>query len=178
MHWTVMPMGALNASTIFAAMMSVLQERWLRQAITNGLARCGSKVIIDDIILYASTATTLLDLFRVVLLVVLQHYNCSLSLKKCRFLLTKTEFVGVNVSGAGNSPASSKFIAFKRLPRPNLWTDLQMLIGMFGWVLPKMAASIRDKGSMLAQHPSPATQAQLGQPRGGGETASCTVEAK
>ena len=43
------------------------------------------------------------------------------------------EFVGVDITPKGNSPARSKFPAFEKLPQPETWADLQILIGMFGF---------------------------------------------
>ena len=33
----------------------------------------------------------------------------------------------------GNAPAASKFDSFREIPKPATWTDLNMLIGMFGF---------------------------------------------
>eukprot|EP00978_Attheya_sp_CCMP212_P001134 scaffold2347_cov26-Attheya_sp.AAC.1 len=76
LRWTKMPMGALNAAPVFAAMMKVFQLEWQHKADSAGLRDTGSEVIIDDVILYATEVTTLLQYFRIVL-GVLQHYRAT-----------------------------------------------------------------------------------------------------
>ena len=131
-HWTVMPMGALNAHAVFVAMMTKLQTAWTANAVLAKIPCSGSKVIVDDILLYARTVSALFNLWRLVL-TVLQHHSATIKLKKCKFFDTQCEFVGVDIGRDGNSPAASKFAAFKRIPRPETWADLRMIIGMFGF---------------------------------------------
>jgi hypothetical protein len=130
--WTVMPMGALNAHAVFVAMMSILQKQWDKAAKSKGLKWFGSKVIVDDVLLFASCVMTLLAYFRIVLQT-LKHYSATLKLKKTNFLAKHVEFVGVDVNQDGNSPAESKYAAFRKIPAPETWADLLMLVGMFGF---------------------------------------------
>ena len=149
-RWTVMPMGFLNSHAIFVAMMAVLKDEWTKEARKQGLdtSQCGdalhgesnvpgnedygSQVIVDDVLLYATNTEILFKYFEIVLSV-LQHHSATIKLKKCRFLESTLQFVGVDIGPDGNSPAASKFAAFRELPIPNTWTDLRMLIGMFGF---------------------------------------------
>ena len=89
--WNLMPMGLLNAHAVFVAMMAKLKEKW------DKLSRCyhpmkgregeyRSKVIVDDILLHATTIILLLHYLRCVL-ITLQHHRCTLKLKKCNFLV-------------------------------------------------------------------------------------------
>jgi hypothetical protein len=132
LRWTKMPMGALNAAPVFAAMMKVFQLEWQHKADLAGLKETGSEVIIDDVILYATEVHTLLQYFRIVL-GVLQHYRATVKLKKCHFLGKRQEFVGVDILDDGNSPAQSKNRAFRALAQPRTFSDLRMVIGMFGF---------------------------------------------
>ena len=72
-----MPMGALNAAPIFGAMMAILQEQWQHKADEQRIQDCGSKVIMDDIMLFALALASLLQYFEVVLSV-LQHHSATL----------------------------------------------------------------------------------------------------
>jgi Reverse transcriptase (RNA-dependent DNA polymerase) len=98
-RWTVMPMGSLNAMSIFVAMMTDLQTKWNQNATLAGLHGAygsnitttspeddySSAVIADDVTLYATKHDTLLRYFRIVL-DELQHHRITIKLKKCNFL--------------------------------------------------------------------------------------------
>jgi RNase H-like domain found in reverse transcriptase/Integrase zinc binding domain/Reverse transcriptase (RNA-dependent DNA polymerase) len=145
-RWTVMPMGSLNAMSIFVAMMTDLQTKWNRNATLAGLHGeygsnltttsqdddYGSAVIADDVTLYATKHDTLLKYFRIVLNE-LQHHRVTIKLKKCNFLSPTIEFVGIKIGPTGNSPASSKFDALRNLPPPSTWSDLRRAIGFIGF---------------------------------------------
>jgi len=131
-RWTVMPMGATNAHPVFVALVSKFKKEWDEKASKRGLKHCLSQVIVDDIMLSARDPESLIQYFTCVL-EVLQHYRCTAKLRKCRFLPPVAEFVGLDVHPQGNAPASSKFEAFKKLGQPKTFTDLNMLIGCFGF---------------------------------------------
>jgi len=134
LHWKKMPMGAENSAPVFAAMMVVMQREWDAKAAKRKppIKDCASEVIINDIMLHGLTAAMLLLYFRCVL-EVLMHYRATIKLKKCQFFDPQQEFVGIDVLDDGNAPASSKNKAFKGLVRPKTFSDLRMLIGMFGF---------------------------------------------
>ncbi len=92
----------------------------------------GSAVIVDDIILFAHTATALLYYF-ICMIEILQHHRVTIKLRKTRFFPARAEFVGVDISKDGNSPAQSKYDALKGLEKPLLYSDLSMLIGFIGF---------------------------------------------
>ena len=131
-RWKVMPMGFLNSHAIFVAMMTVIQKEWDEEAEKRGITRVGSKIIVDDILLWGFTIQLLLAYFEVVL-ITLKNRRATLKLKKTYLLPEKPDFVGVQVNADGNSPAESKYDAFNRIPPPETWSDLSMLIGMFGF---------------------------------------------
>jgi hypothetical protein len=144
--WTVMPMGCLNAMSIFVAMMMDLQNKWNTLAGASGMHKSyrsdtthqkpgddyGSVVIADDVTLYAERADTLIKFFQIVLQIV-QHHRVIIKLKKCNFLSPTIEFVGIKVGPNGNSPATSKFEALQNLPSPKTWSDLRRIIGFLGF---------------------------------------------
>jgi RNase H-like domain found in reverse transcriptase/Integrase zinc binding domain/Reverse transcriptase (RNA-dependent DNA polymerase) len=131
-RWTVMPMGATNAHPVFVAFVSRMKIQWDKLAEQQGLSRYISQVIVDDIILAAHDVDTLLKYFECVL-EILQLFRCTAKLRKCRFFVPIAEFVGLDVHPEGNAPAKSKFQAFRDLGRPIKFTDLNMLIGIFGF---------------------------------------------
>ena len=150
-RWTVMPMGALNSSSIFVAMAADLKAAWDELAASRNIDTSkvntalrgqdaphdlhesyGSDVIVDDILLYAEDVDILMAYFECAL-EILQHHRVTVKLKKCKFLHPIIEFVGVDITPNGNSPARSKFPAFEKLPPPETWADLRILIGMFGF---------------------------------------------
>ena len=98
----------------------------------KGLTRVGCKIIVDDILAFAAVLEDLVKYWEVVL-EVLQEHSATLKLKKTSFLPQKPEYVGVQLNADGNSPAESKFTAFRLIPPPETWSDLSMLIGMFGF---------------------------------------------
>lgn len=132
--FTVMPMGATNALPFFVAFALRMRKEWDQLAMDRGIRAqdAQSKIIVDDILLAAVNEEILLKYFRCCL-EILQHYRVTIHLRKCRFLHTSAEFVGFDITSNGNAPAASKFPAFKRLVRPHTYTDLRMLIGIFGF---------------------------------------------
>lgn len=131
-HWNMMAMGLTNAHPFFVCVMSILREEWNEKRDEQGLANCDSRVIVDDLILFGKEIITTLAYWRCSL-EVLKHYRFTAKLRKCRFISEDTEFAGIDITNAGNTPAHSKDDAFRALERPKSWTDLRMLIGMFGF---------------------------------------------
>jgi hypothetical protein len=133
-----------------------MQARQNRQKTTS---KPGSAVIVDDVILFAKTLWQLLFYFTCVLSV-LQHHRVTVKLLKTRFLPKRPEFVGVDIMKEGNSPAKSKYDAIDSLERPELFTDLRMLIGMIGfyrhWV-PLYEERIGPYRDIMKQAPNPGT---------------------
>lgn len=156
-RWKVMPMGALNSAPTFIAMMMHLQARWEKLAAERGILGCGSKVIVDDVLIYGRKKDQLLQYFRSVLNV-LKHYRATINLRKCKWFHSWCEFVGVDVGARGNSPARSKFTAFEKLGQPHTWADLRMLAGVFGFYnkhLPLYELRITPWRRVLVAQPPP-----------------------
>ena len=51
-RWKVMPMGALNSASTVVAMMMELQRQWQALMEDRGIVDCGSKVIVDNVLVY------------------------------------------------------------------------------------------------------------------------------
>eukprot|EP00957_Ditylum_brightwellii_P129685 9892764-Ditylum_brightwellii.AAC.1 len=160
-----MPMGALNLAPTFVAMMMVMQDKWEKKREELGLTtcssrvikHCGSKVIVNDVLLHGREARELLRYFRIVL-EVFQHHRATVKLQKCRWFQSQCKFVGIDVCAGGNKPAASKYEAFKQLQRPNRWADLWMLIGVFGFYsrhLPLYELDLGPWRAILARQSQP-----------------------
>jgi hypothetical protein len=116
-RWKVMPMGALNSAATFVAMMTKLQHKWDRLAKERGISGAGSKVIVDDVLLYGDTAETLMAYVRC-FLEVLREHRATINLKKCKWFRDRCEFVGMDITPDGNRPAQLNMPRSKRsLPR-------------------------------------------------------------
>ena len=107
--------------------------------------------------LWAVEIVTML-LYFPVCLEVLKHYRATLKLKKTQFLPQSPEFVGITLGSDWNSPALSKYEAFRKIPRPETWSDLSMLIGMFGFYkkwLPLFEVRIQPWRAIQKERPDP-----------------------
>ena len=115
-------------------MMTHLKRLWNEGSVKFVLRhhRAGAEVIVDDVFCYSDTIETLFQYFIQVLKVLIFHC-VTIKLKKTHFLEPELQFVGRDISAAGNSPAVSKFAAFRELPPPSGWTELRMIVGMFGF---------------------------------------------
>lgn len=161
-RWKTMPMGATNAHPVFVALVAKFKEEWDAKATAMGLKDFYSQVIVDDIMICTRDKDTLLKYF-VCVLQVLLHYRCTAKLRKCRFFPSVAEFVGLDIHQEGNSPAKSKFEAFRNLKPPITFTDLNMLIGCFGFYqehIPLYEVRIRRWRETQKQRPLPGTPKQ------------------
>jgi hypothetical protein len=83
-------------------------------------------VIVDNVIRYSDTTETLFEYFEAVL-EFLEFYCVTIKLDKTKWLEPQLLFVGRDI------PALAKFAAFKTLPEPKTWSELRMIIGIFGF---------------------------------------------
>jgi len=128
----VMPFGPTNAPPFYSCMMHQLKDEWEtlfivrvrslssiggetitideNDAIIIGGKTLyhGSRVIIDDILLWASNLDIILLYFECVC-GIFQKYRVSFRLDKCDFLKDRVEYVGHDLTPKGNCPAQSKF---------------------------------------------------------------------
>ena len=130
--FNVMPFGPTNAPPFYTAMMKDLKEEWDSLFMIRALAMkklegkiititaadvimvgnsaitWGSKIIIDDILLWCEHTYLLLVYFQCVC-AVFKKYRVSFRLDKCDFFKPRVECVGRDTLCNGNSPAQSKF---------------------------------------------------------------------
>ena len=154
--FTVMPFGPTNAPSFYTCMMNDFQTDWnlLFYEIVSTMGTIdnepieilandeifvshkriviGSKIIIDDILLY-STHHSLLLLYLDCICKTFQKFRCSFQLKKCEFLKQRVEYVGHDLTSAGNCPAQSKFDMINDWPIPTGGQSLHSFIGLLNF---------------------------------------------
>ena len=150
--FNVMPFGPTNAPPFYTAMMKNLKDEWdalfiiamldlgtfQQESITISAGKelligdkkliSGSKVIIDNILLWCDISKLLLIYFECVCRIFLK-YRVSFRLDKCEFLKPRVEYVGHDILTNGNIPASSKFDLINYWPLPSSGQSLLHWIG-------------------------------------------------
>lgn len=111
-QWTRMPFGLKNAPATFQkAMHTVFESLQLRHP------KCGVRVYLDDILLFATTFPEFVDLLDEVL-TLLQNAGFKVSLSKCQFAVTSVTFLGFVISKDGKRPNPAKVEAILKMPVP------------------------------------------------------------
>jgi hypothetical protein len=148
-----MPFGPTNAPAFYTAMMGAFQEEWenlflqeLESMPTIGgenieirpdssilvgtkTVRTGSKVIIDDILLWSNNLELILLYFECICRV-FKKYRVSFRLDKCEFLKERVEYVGHDLTPTGNCPAKSKFDLISDWKLPTTGQSLHSFVGL------------------------------------------------
>ena len=151
--WKVMPFGPTNAPAFYTAMMGAFQGEWedlfleqLENMSTIGgdtvtiktdgsiligtkNVRTGSKVIIDDILLWSNNLELILLYFECICQV-FKKYRVSFRLDKCEFLKERVEYVGHDLTPTGNCPAKSKFDLISDWKLPTTGQSLHSFVGL------------------------------------------------
>ena len=160
-------MGATNAHPFFIAMVERMRFKSNQLAKSRGIKLCSTtisqrgkddpdaKTIVDDVLLYAYSVDALLEYFEVVL-ESLQHYRVTVKLRKCRFIQTIAEFVGMDILSQGNTPARDK--AFQKITHLGSFTDLQgfiTFVGFYQEFTPLYKVCIDPSRKLLKKAPRP-----------------------
>ena len=130
-----MPFGPRNAPAYYTAMMTFFQCEWnsLFEArhpdLCKPIFHRGSRVIIDDTLLWSTMLHVILKYFGCVCEVFLK-YRVTFQLKKCNFLSDRIEYVGHDITPYGNCPAQSKFDLITDWPLPASGAALISFIGL------------------------------------------------
>ena len=145
-----MPFGPKNAPAFYTAMMKTFQEEWNAafdstfvdppnpQDLldnTSGSRKLpirtvfGSRIAIDDILLYGTNVYQLLRYFASVATIFVK-YRLSFKLAKCNFFSKRVEYLGYDLLSSGNCPAKSKFDLITEWPIPVHGTSLLSFIGL------------------------------------------------
>lgn len=129
--WLVMPFGLRNAPAIFISMMHDLKTLWTQMCDELGVNPSeneGSTIIIDDCFLFAVTVNNIFIIIGCVCKIA-RKYHLTWKLKKCQWFPQEVEFVGVDISVKGNSPATSKFERLAQWRVPETPRDIMSFIG-------------------------------------------------
>lgn len=119
-EYLVMPMGLCNAPATFQSLMN----RIFHDCIDRFLV-----VYIDDILIYSNTKEEHLQHIRAVLERLRQH-ELYASPKKCTFMNTETEFLGLLVGRDGIRVHPNKVEVIENWPRPINLTELRSFLGL------------------------------------------------
>ena len=152
----VMPFGPTNAPPFYTAMMGDFQREWSqlfiekisametiggelivvhedkRIEIGSKILHNGSRVIIDDVLLWSSNLPAILLMFECIC-IVFRKYRVSFRLDKCDFLKERVEYVGHDLTARGNCPAQSKFDLINDWPLPRTGQALHSFIGLLNF---------------------------------------------
>jgi hypothetical protein len=131
--WTymVMPYGPINGPATFIQMIHDLDSAWKDIATRSGISmddNMNTNIIVDDIFDWALSFDSALQYMECQLRIC-KAYHLTLSLKTSHFFLTRFEFLGIDVSMDGNSPAMSKHQFLGHWPKPEFVCNLASFIG-------------------------------------------------
>jgi hypothetical protein len=132
MCWGVLPFGPMNGPAFYTCMMGIFRDEWnalFRSRHPSDTAHLGSRIIIDDILLWSTIISSLLLYFTCVCDVFIK-YRVTFQLKKCEFLTDRIEYVGHDITPDGNCPARSKFDLIQDWPLPATGVSLLSFIGL------------------------------------------------
>ena len=116
--WNVMPFGLCNAPSVFQHLMS---------EVLDGLDDF-SCAYFDDILIYSSSLDEHLAHIQAVFDRLRQHH-LKLKLKKCKFMMQSTIYLGFVVGSNGINPDPEKVQATRDIPTPLTVTDVRAIIG-------------------------------------------------
>ena len=132
--WLVMPFGLRNSPAVFICMMHDLKQIWdkiLSEKMDIG-ENNGSRIIMDDVFIFAETIENAFIILETICEVA-KHYCLTWKLKKTQFFHSTIEFVGVDVSAAGNQPADAKATTLKTWKYPIIVRDIASFLGFIGF---------------------------------------------
>jgi hypothetical protein len=144
-------------------MMRVFRGEW--QALYQSrypacTSHLGSRIIIDDILLWATILASLLNLFECICDVFVK-YRVTFQLKKCEFLTNRIECVGHDITPDGNCPAESKFDLITDWPLPQNGQSLGSFIGLltfYNACCPFFEIRVKPLRALERQHQFNSTQ--------------------
>jgi hypothetical protein len=109
--FTMMHFGPRNAPAFYTCMMQVFQDKWKALFLfpyPSKTSHLGSRIIIHDILLWATLLPSLLNYFSCVCAIFLK-YPVTFQSKKWEFLTGPIKYNGHSITHNGNCPAHSKF---------------------------------------------------------------------
>ena len=128
-------MGALNSSCYTQKMLARMFQNVTfrgKPVMENGLF-----VQTDDVLLYADTADTLLELMVLFLRTVMMH-NLAIHPDKCVVFTREVIYCGLKVSGQGVSVDPERLEGLKTMPAPTTVGDVWRFKASVGWIRPEI----------------------------------------
>ena len=144
-----MPLGPKNAPSFYTSMMKDFQQEWdadfdSQSIVDNSNPPSmvtpsappphskivhGSRIVIDDILLYSTNIHTFIRYFSCVARV-FARYQLSFKLSKCNVFNPRVEYLGYDLTSRVNCPAQSKLDLLKEWTLPDHGTPLLSFIGL------------------------------------------------
>lgn len=112
-QWTRMPFGLRNAPATFQKVMYEIFED-----LPARHRKCGVRVYLDDILLFAQNFQEFLQLLQDVLTLV-EKSGLKISTTKCCLAVRAIKFLGYIISGTGKSPDPAKVEVLVKMPAPS-----------------------------------------------------------
>ena len=130
--FVVMPFGPKNGPPVYTAMMRALKDEWDSHYLEwthDTTTTYGSNTIIDDVLCWSTSPNTLLAYFQCICEIFVK-YRASFRLDKCKFFMDHVEYIGHDLTPAGNCPAQSKFDLINNWPLPSNRLNLHSFLGL------------------------------------------------
>ena len=128
-------MGALNSSNYTQKMLA----RMFENVMFNGkpMMENGLFVQTDDVLLYADSPVTLLELIVLFLRTVMIH-NLAIHPDKCVVFAREVIYCGLKVSGQGVAVDPERLAGLKAMPAPTTVGDVWRFKASVGWIRPEI----------------------------------------
>ena len=120
-QFTRLPFGPKRAPSYFQEMMA--------SVILVGLIYFICEVYLDDVIIFGDTPTEFIERMRIIF-TRFRLKNICLKASKCKFGLSKIEYVGRTISKEGVSMSTKKINSVLDLPKPMVNTQLRSFLGL------------------------------------------------
>jgi hypothetical protein len=131
--FTVMSCGPTDGSSTYTATMFELRQEWIalfKSMFPEHIHLVANiRMMIDNILNWCTNPDALVDLFEYICIVFLK-YRKSFRLDTCIFFKERFEYVGHDITSAGNCPAQSKFDMIQNWPRPTTAKSLLSCISL------------------------------------------------
>ena len=131
-RYLVMPFGLVNAPTVYTIMIYDMKDNWDSKAAVKFHLHVdednNTTIIINDTFGFVTSYDNGLNYLEAILTIARRH-GLSWKLKKCFIFPNEVEFVGHDLTKAGNLPAGSKSTLLSSWPPPTIIRDISSFIG-------------------------------------------------
>lgn len=119
-----MPFGFCNSPAVFQRFINCIFQPLIRDGTLFAF--------MDDLLIPSANETEALEKLEKVLKLS-SEYGLDIKWKKCEFLTTKVEYLGVVIENGTMQPSESKIKAVKKMAIPNNEKELQRFLGLTGY---------------------------------------------